>query len=282
MEEKERKNEVIDGEGEVIETNGETAAEQQETEPATETVTEIETETKAAEPSNADVFRERITTARNLGETDDEGMFKEALEYMTELENEAKSAKQFRDDIITILRENPEISVVMKRTQETGDFVGAILELVDDIDDLRLKEGEEGYEEMKHKIAERARNEALQNDIASRWEANKTDLPTAVSAFVSEKGLSEENADDFINFIATLAQRVIVGDIDGTVLSQLYKSYVYDEMLTKAEEDMNILKGNTASEKKEVPTVPMPQNTAVSPQSKEDGGSPSLRNLFNY
>lgn len=211
----------------------------------------------------------------------DEDVYADALSYLSEMEATTKEAEKFKNDLIAVFEENPIISVLIKRTKEMdGDFMAALQTLVSDPSDLTLREGDEGYDRAREYMNNRAKMDLEQEEIRNKWNANSERLPAVIQDWADKNGISDEDLDKFVDFITSFATRVVMGDIDETVLNQIYKSYTYDEKVGETMEDNRIAAENIKPAPKEVPTVPMPTNQAPQPRTKTPKQNSSFEDVF--
>lgn len=228
-------------------------------------------------PTKKDAFMSKMKEGypdKNF-ETDDD-MYEAASEMMdevTKLRASNADSEEFKQSLAKAIEENPGLALLIQRTIETGNLRVALQDIVDDPNDLVLQEGEEGYDMAQERMNKRIAREQAQDEINAKWEANKDKIPQTLQAWSEAKGLNETELDNFVEFILSISERILTGDIDEDVLSQLYKSYTYDDKVGEVEEDKAIAENNAKPAKKSAPSMPMPANNAPSPKTtlpKED------------
>lgn len=216
-------------------------------EPATEEVvetTEVETTETPIENEEADSLRSFVETTYGKtfeSDADFEAFVKEKL---TENEESLSGYKEADGKIIEVLDEYPELYAVVQDLIDGKPIEVALAANIDleDITPLPDEEMYKQYEDAKNTRKERkTKIETMRKEFDTNLEASRE----VIKEYFEEKGLTDENAEDYASFIDNHIAEYNRGIITKEFLDLFYKARNYAKDVIEAEEQ-GAIKGKNA------------------------------------
>lgn len=216
-------------------------------EPATEEVvetTEVETTETPIENEEADSLRSFVETTYGKtfeSDADFEAFVKEKL---TENEESLSGYKEADGKIIEVLDEYPELYAVVQDLIDGKPIEVALAANIDleDITPLPDEEMYKQYEDAKNTRKERkTKIETMRKEFYTNLEASSE----VIKEYFEEKGLTDENAEDYASFINNHIAEYNRGIVTKEFLDLFYKARNYAKDVIEAEEQ-GAIKGKNA------------------------------------
>lgn len=216
-------------------------------EPATEEVvetTEVETTETPIENEEADSLRSFVETTYGKtfeSDADFEAFVKEKL---TENEESLSGYKEADGKIVEVLDEYPELYAVVQDLIDGKPIEVALAANIDleDITPLPDEEMYKQYEDAKNTRKERkTKIETMRKEFDTNLEASRE----VIKEYFEEKGLTDENAEDYASFIDNHIAEYNRGIITKEFLDLFYKARNYAKDVIEAEEQ-GAIKGKNA------------------------------------
>jgi hypothetical protein len=216
-------------------------------EPATEEVvetTEVETTETPIENEGADSLRSFVETT--YGKTFESDAEFEAFvkEKLTENEESLSGYKEADSKIIEVLDDYPELYAVVQDLIDGKPIEVALAANIDleDITPLPDEEMYKQYEDAKNTRKERkTKIETLRKEFDTNLEASRE----VIKEYFEEKGLTDENAEDYASFIDNHIAEYNRGIVTKEFLDLFYKARNYAKDVIEAEEQ-GAIKGKNA------------------------------------
>lgn len=216
-------------------------------EPATEEVvetTEVETTETPIENEEADSLRSFVETTYGKtfeSDADFEAFVKEKL---TENEESLSGYKEADGKIVEVLDEYPELYAVVQDLIDGKPIEVALAANIDleDITPLPDEEMYKQYEDAKNTRKERkTKIETMRKEFDTNLEASRE----VIKEYFEEKGLTDENAEDYASFIDNHIAEYNRGIVTKEFLDLFYKARNYAKDVIEAEEQ-GAIKGKNA------------------------------------
>ena len=216
-------------------------------EPATEEVvetTEVETTETPIENEEADSLRSFVETTYGKtfeSDADFEAFVKEKL---TENEESLSGYKEADGKIVEVLDEYPELYAVVQDLIDGKPIEVALAANIDleDITPLPDEEMYKQYEDAKNTRKERkTKIETMRRGFDTNLEASRE----VIKEYFEEKGLTDENAEDYASFIDNHIAEYNRGIVTKEFLDLFYKARNYAKDVIEAEEQ-GAIKGKNA------------------------------------
>lgn len=216
-------------------------------EPATEEVvetTKVETTETPIENEGGESLRTFVETT--YGETFESDADFEAFvkEKLTENEESLSGYKEADGKIIEVLDEYPELYAVVQDLIDGKPIEVALAANIDleDITPLPDEEMYKQYEDAKNTRKERkTKIETLRKEYDTNLEASRE----VIKEYFEEKGLTDENAEDYASFIDNHIAEYNRGIVTKEFLDLFYKARNYAKDVIEAEEQ-GAIKGKNA------------------------------------
>jgi hypothetical protein len=216
-------------------------------EPATEEVvetTEVETTETPIENEGEESLRTFVETT--YGETFESDADFEAFvkEKLTENEESLSGYKEADGKIIEVLDEYPELYAVVQDLIDGKPIEVALAANIDleDITPLPDEEMYKQYEDAKNTRKERkTKIETMRREFDTNLEASRE----VIKEYFEEKGLTDENAEDYASFIDNHIAEYNRGIVTKEFLDLFYKARNYAKDVIEAEEQ-GAIKGKNA------------------------------------
>lgn len=177
----------------------------------------------------------------------------DALMYIDELEPQTQEAQAFKDSLTATLNAYPQIAYLLEDMKTTGDFNVSLQGMFDNPEDMLLREGDEGYDVAQERRNNRIEQERINSDLKNRYEKNMELFPSIFEEFKAEKGMSDEEADTFIDYTVQLAERIVTGEMGKEEMEKLWQAYRYPEDIAAVDEDLAIADVNANLNEKSSP-----------------------------
>lgn len=259
-------------------------------EPATEEVvetTEVETTETPIENEGEESLRTFVETTYGKSFESDADFEAFVKEKLTENEESLSGYKEADGKIIEVLDEYPELYAVVQDLIDGKPIEVALAANIDleDITPLPDEEMYKQYEDAKNTRKERkTKIETLRKEYDTNLEASRE----VIKEYFEEKGLTDENAEDYASFIDNHIAEYNRGIVTKEFLDLFYKARNYAKDVIEAEEQ-GAIKGKNAKvdaerEKRATETDGMPvggSSIGVKedvPQEAEDVVSFALNN----
>jgi hypothetical protein len=194
----------------------------------------------------------------------------DALDVLEETMPQSQEAEKIKKDMTDLFKKHPEIIYLIKVAEETGDFHTAIQSLYDNDEDMLMREGDEGYDNLKKIRGDRIEKSNAEQELLDKYNANMESFPARYDAWAEQNGLTDEDKDGLYAFLESMLPKLITGDLDEEILDKMYQAYSYKRDLGDLEEDKAIATANVenAKSKPAAPVMPIPEGT--SPAVKPD------------
>jgi len=194
----------------------------------------------------------------------------DALDALEEVTPQSQEAQKIKSDMVELFKKHPEIPYLIKVAEETGDFYTAIQSLYDNDEDMLVREGDEGYDNLKKVRNDRMEKSKIEQELLDKYNTNMESFPAKFDAWAESKNLTEEDKDGMYSFLDGLLSKLVTGDLDEEVLDKMYQAYSYKRDMGELEEDKAIATANVENTKQKPvkPIMPMPDGT--SPAVKAD------------
>ena len=128
----------------------------------------------------------------------------------------------------TINKANAKLKSVLVDSPETAQFLAMLIEGASvpealarcfDMDSITPQEGDPDYEKWNGAIAERKKKHEADEKFNEELTTNKVESSKAFDAFVKEKGMSEDEADSFLDQIDEVLSSVYRGKVTADFLT---------------------------------------------------------------
>ena len=197
----------------------------------------------------------------------EEETINDTLELLDELEASSMEAENFKQGMMKLVEANPMLAFILKEAKENKNIISSIQSLYDNPEEMMLKEGDDGYDDVQSKIQSRLERETADKVIMDKWEEASKKLPETFKAWADAKNISPEERDVFADFLSDTMIKLVTSDIDDIMLNRMWESFKYKEDIAALEEDLGISQENaTASvEEDKTPMIPLPEGNVATP-----------------
>ena len=192
-----------------------------------------------------------------------EAMINELMDYQ-------KTGQEANAKLIEIFEAEPEIASFMSDLMK-GATVPVALARNFDLDGITPQEGEPDYGEWASAAEERKAKAQSNSKYQEELTANKVESSKAFTDFEKEKGMSQEEADAFIDKVEGFLADIYKGRVTKDFLDAMYKATDYESALTNARKESE-LKGKNASVDLQKKNYSKPKGDGL-PEVKGTGGA---------
>lgn len=203
-------------------------------------------------------------------ELSDEEIDESAESMISELMDYQRTGREANAKLIEIFEAEPEIASFMSDLMKGASIPVAIARNFD-LDGISPQEGEPDYGEWEA-AAQSRRNKAKESiKYQEELTANKVESSKAFSDFEEEKGMSEEEADAFIDKVEGFLADIYRGRVSKEFLDAMYKATDYETALTNTRKEAE-LKGKNANVELQKKNYSKPKGDGL-PEVKATGGA---------
>jgi len=208
----------------------------------------------------------------------------DVLDALEEVLPQSAEAEKIKNDMTELFKKHPEIPYLIKVAEETGDFHTAIQSLYDNDEDMLMKEGDEGYENLKKIRNDRLEKSNTENELLEKYNSNMENFPAMFDEWATKRGLNDADKEGMYALLDDMLIKLASGDVDAEVLDKMYQAYSYKRDIGDLEEDKSIAAANAenANTKPQKSLVAIPEGTspAVKPDAPKQKTNPS-EDVFN-
>lgn len=200
----------------------------------------------------------------------DEEAIDDVLELLDELESNSTEAENFKQGMMKLVADNPMLAYILKEAKDNKNIVASIQSLYDNPEEMMLKEGDDGYEDVQSKVQNRMQREGAEKEISAKWDAAMQKFPETFKAWADAKNIEDSERNGFADFLADTMVKLVTGEIDDDTLNRMWESFKYKEDIAALEEDLGISKENEmplSTEGKE-PIMPLPEGNVAKPAAE--------------
>jgi len=122
----------------------------------------------------------------------EEETINDTLELLDELEASSMEAENFKQGMMKLVEANPMLAFILKEAKENKNIISSIQSLYDNPEEMMLKEGDDGYDDVQSKIQSRLERETADKVIMDKWEEASKKLPETFKAWADAKNISPE------------------------------------------------------------------------------------------
>ena len=219
-------------------------------------VTEAKPKGRLAEKlSGIDKFKEKSYDNEDDAVSD-------ALSYIEELSENSKQADEFKQNFMQVIEDNPMLAYIINNIKETGSLQVSLQSLFDKPEDMLLREGDEGYDQVQELVNKRVQQELADKAIVQKHEQNMANFPEKLDKWAEAKNIDEAEKVNFSDFIGEFMVKIVTGDVEDEELNKLWDSYKYKSDVSDLQEDLGISNANAAPKTaKQGDILPIPQST---------------------
>lgn len=192
-----------------------------------------------------------------------------AEEMIDELSNYQKAGKEANAKLIEVFEAEPEVAAFMADVMK-GASIPVALARNFDLENITPAEGEPDYGEWEAAAQERRKAAEGRAKLQEELTSNKVESSKAFEAFEKEKGLSESEADDFLDKIEAYLGDIYKGRVTKEFLDAMYKATDYESALSKARTEAE-LKARNSKVEAEKKNYAKPKGDGL-PQVQSTGG----------
>lgn len=167
---------------------------------------------------------------------DDSELSTAAEEMIDELMDYQRAGKEANAKLIEVFQSEPEVAAFMADVMK-GASIPVALARNFDLDSITPTEGEPDYGEWEAAASERRKSAEGKAKYQEELTANKVESSKAFAAFEQEKGMTESEADAFIDTVERFLGDLYKGRVTKEFLEAMYKATDYDSALTKARDE---------------------------------------------
>lgn len=194
-------------------------------------------------------------------------------EYLGELEGYRERGRLANQKLITVFDTNPQVGSLVRDVME-GSTVRAALARHFAPEDLVPQEGDDDHEAWKKNKTEREESLAKRKKRDEDYANNTKATQAAIEEFVTENGMDDAAAREFLSYIDTHIGDVMNGKLSKELLSMFHKARNYEAEVAKARETGEIAGKNQkiVAEKEKEPVgdgLPKPKNTGSGPDKPQ-------------
>lgn len=163
--------------------------------------------------------------------SDEENYFKRAIENNGKRKkdgDELASLKSKNQELLDLLEDNPELGLFLSEVH-SGASVPYALGKIFDKESIFPEDGKMENEDYAKGKAERDARAKERKELAKRMEENVGKNAERIKAFMDKRGLSEEQADEFLGKSVELLGGIKEGLIAPELLDFLFDGYNYDK-----------------------------------------------------
>ena len=206
-----------------------------ETQPGAE---EMVTPEAAEKLSNKDAILQRLQ--KMFPDVDEETMYGNFMEVMDDMER-ASGAHSMLNEKLT---QYPKAGLMLADMMDGKHPAVAIKRHFGD--ELEIEEGSEEYEALLTAERERLADEEASGTMKAEYEQNLAESAEAVRMFKEEKGLDDEQFQEFMESAVEMTGDLLSGKLNTTLLNVLWKGKNYDTDIaneTGIAEERGLIKG---------------------------------------
>lgn len=199
---------------------------------------EMATPEAAEKLSNKDAILQRLQ--KMFPDVDEETMYGNFMEFMDDMER-ASNAHSMLNDKLT---QYPKAGLMLADMMDGKHPAVAIKRHFGD--ELEIEEGSKEYEALLTAERERLADEEASGAMKAEYQTNLEESKEAVRMFKEEKGLDDEQFQEFLESAVEMTGDLLAGKLNPTLLNVLWKGKNYDTDLaneTGIAEERGLVKG---------------------------------------
>jgi len=194
-------------------------------------------------------------------------------EYLGELEGYRERGRLANQKLISVFDTNPAVGSIVRDMME-GSSARAALARHFAPEDLVPQEGDDDYESWKKNKIEREESLAKRKKRDEDYANNTKATQAAIEEFVTENGMDDAAAGEFLSYIDTHISDIMNGKLSKDLLGMFHKARNYEAEVAKAREIGEIAGKNQkiVAEKEKKPVgdgLPKPKNTGSGPDKPQ-------------
>lgn len=167
---------------------------------------------------------------------DDDEIYGAALEYTDGIEGKLNKIQSGNDELAEKMMKDPKVAAAFMDFI-SGKPLPAALNRYFSEDEMKMKEGDEGWEDYLEAEKQRLADYEASKTAKAEYEANLEASQKDIDAFISDKGMKEEDFDVFMGKVTdAVTQKLLKGMIDKEFLEIFYKGLNYDTDMNTAEQ----------------------------------------------
>lgn len=191
--------------------------------------------------TNKELFGHRL--AQDFPDLDEEEQYGNHLKRLDEVDRVGKAHAELQKK----LTENPKAALMLGDIMD-GKHPAVAVKRYFDPEELEVNEDDENYESLLTAERERIADAEGRKQLQEEYQQNLLNSQDDVEKFCKEKGLSEEEFEDFIETIVGLVNDLLSGNLNTDLLKILWNGRNYESDMTDAEERGSIRERNKKHE----------------------------------
>lgn len=240
---------------------------------STEPVQTVITETEMVTPTSRS--KEWMRTKYPKSEWADDDAYENALaDHLASTDAELEGYRAGDEALGNIMERDPDFARVMDAVRNGMPFGVALRTYMGDLSDYEPAEGEPDYEAYRKASDEYLANKKKAEDEIAERNANLETFGGTWDAYVTERGLTEEQESAFEAEMRQLLTEIGKGNISRDSLDLLYNGLMHDKDVAEAQEEATIQAKNAKIEAKRIKeasqTDGLPQGGGSNPAATED------------
>lgn len=232
-------------------------------------VKKAEVGTKEADNANGVVVEETTTTVTPTSKSreymqgkypdkvwaDDEAYDADLLAHLQQADSDLEGYKAGDDALASLMERDPDFARVMDAVRKGMPMGVALRTYMGDLSDYEPAEDEPDYEAYKKASDDYLAEKKKASDAIAEREKNLVDSDAVLEAFAAERGLTDEQEDEFVDKVSALFTEIDRGKITRETLNTLYDGLMHDADIAQAREDATIDANNKKIETKRIKAV---------------------------
>lgn len=232
-------------------------------------VKKAEVGTKEADNANGVVVEETKTTVTPTSKSreymqgkypdkvwaDDEAYDADLLAHLQQADSDLEGYKAGDDALASLMERDPDFARVMDAVRKGMPMGVALRTYMGDLSDYEPAEDEPNYEAYKKASDDYLAEKKKASDAIAEREKNLVDSDAVLEAFAAERGLTDEQEDEFMDKVSALFTEIGRGKITRETLNTLYDGLMHDADIAQAREDATIDANNKKIETKRIKAV---------------------------
>ena len=164
---------------------------------------------------------------------DDEAYYSDVVAYVEDADKKLNGYTKANETITSVGKDYPEIFAIIEDIADGKSFEEALAANID-IEELIPTEDEPNYEKYSQARDARKQKRAEAEAYRQKLEKNIADSKGVVEAFFAEKGMDEEAANEFGDYINGVMGEYLDGVITKEMLDMFYNARNYDADVAEA------------------------------------------------
>lgn len=178
-------------------------------------------------------WKERYTAKYPNANFDDDNAMKTAFyEDYDNSNNQLNTFKEDNNKLIEIVRENPELSVLIKELMQGAPMRVALVKA--NIDLPTPEDGDADFADYESEVKKRNSQKAEAEKRTKEYNDNIVNSQKEIETFFKTKNLSESEENEFTEFVDNSVAEMLNGIFTQKSLSKLYQAFKYEEDVANA------------------------------------------------